>query len=652
MNPDSDLISSLVKCPRADFRLLVAQRDLRINVPERHRVNFLVDLVCELVISNLARRDRADRVSLIFTVLRLNSVQTAELAGRARGLDVAAKGLLTAVLPPELIATVYDSELADDSHIPVTTNDGSLPAGSSGLVHTDGADESAVVVLVSTNDQKANRSLLEGNNYSVHSARDIIELKNVLSGAQDACGCVVDASFLSQYGRDDQIDVFNTIAGTNSFMWIRTQEESLCLSWEELQVLIKRSWCASSDISANQLSIRDGSEIKQGELGPLWTARQRLNAFSRHTFAPGDFAIEQLKLIAASVSDYFRMWDEIVDRDNHSLNVRLLPDGRTSAKLVFVDIDDGAKSIVAKVDSRDRVLDESQRFLTHISEWQPGLEPRTYFLGGNGAILFRVVSDLGKAGGPAPTLHHQLRSLYLKQLYPKFASPEQLALSDTVQTLLNTVAKLKSLNISRPSTSQFLSHPPFTDLGHLRGQGEGFGLSLEEWNSYDIAAERFSGLMKDAVVHGDVNLHNILVIQSRVPYFVDFSETGMGHPAVDLVRLELSLFLSTFVPCGSSENCRELQVALSCLDLDIDEVLRQFPMFGILEVNQATLTGMVAARDAAIDLVKAAGGSKLDYLAAKYLVAWCGMVTSGLQISLARSTLSAIAPAISDSVDA
>ena len=163
-------------------------------------------------------------------------------------------------------------------------------------------------------------------------------------------------------GRDDQSEMSSIpFAGTNSFMWNRdpggvaVSEQVGRNSKGTYQ--FKRSWCASSDISGNSV-INQRRERRPPSRGlfrarlparmpfhgtPLLSCRFRNRAAKAHR---GKRVCEM----------HFCMWDEIVDRDNHSLNVRLLPDGRTSAKLVFVHIEDGSKSL-AEVDSRDRVLD-------------------------------------------------------------------------------------------------------------------------------------------------------------------------------------------------------------------------------------------------------------------------------------------------------
>ena len=44
-------------------------------------------------------------------------------------------------------------------------------------------------------------------------------------------------------------------------------------------------------------------------------------------------------------------------------------------------------------------------------------------------------------------------------------------------------------------------------------------------------------------MHGDVHLRNILIRGESEVHLVDYAASGPGHPAVDLVRFELALYL-------------------------------------------------------------------------------------------------------------
>jgi hypothetical protein len=85
------------------------------------------------------------------------------------------------------------------------------------------------------------------------------------------------------------------------------------------------------------------------------------------------------------------------------------------------------------------------------------------------------------------------------------------------------------------------------------------------------------------------------------------------------------------------------------LSLDKADVTALESYFGgsrLPGVNKVCIGGCVAARDQALEAVRAHGGSHKDYLAAKNLVAWQNLLMEGRQTSLTRSVINALAPEI------
>ena len=638
----SELIASLVSCPRVSFDSLLANRDIRAEIPDQNKTEFLLCFACALAESDLYRRDRAHRFKLMAAKIRLPNYLMLGLAQGAGSLSGTVKGIVADILPSQLVSTLYGASSPPD----VATQTEMGVERSRSLDQSTIANvqprEAATILLMSVSDQTANRNILEGNDYSVLRVSDIDELENVLTDDQDICGCVIDGSFLRQYDQTQQERALELAAQANSFTWIRIHEDSLLLSPEEIQKLLKRCWCLSRDISANQLSIRESGIVKQGELGYVKNAHWSLNAYTRHEFEPGDLDKIETRLLAAALSDYARDWDDVVSRGSLSLRVRRLFGGRTLAKIVLIEFDRRSEPVVAKVDTQECISDESRRFLTYISPWQTGLEPRTHFLGNHGVMLLRIVGDGDFPEGPAPVLFDQLRKLYVGQLYPNYELTDRPDLGEMIRLLISAVDRLAWLNKTAASSFGVKSFSPFMDLDHLRIPCHELGFSLNVWSAYDWAVSRFSLLESRGTVHGDVNLHNILVVQNRIPYFIDFANSGPGHPAFDLVRLEVALFLGAFVQCCTNERCRELQKAISFGDDDAQALSCQFPDVTSLDVNKACVEGMVATRNRAIEVIEKYGGSRSDYLAVKFLVAWCGMVTAGLQVGLAREIVHVI----------
>ncbi len=168
------------------------------------------------------------------------------------------------------------------------------------------------------------------------------------------------------------------------------------------------------------------------------------------------------------------------------------------------------------------------------------------------------------------------------------------------------------------------------------------GFSGEVQRARAIALDRFRRMNAYSTVHGDVNLRNILLQGDRISYLIDYACSGPGHPAVDLARLELSLYLGPFQQSGSDEECRALQTALSIERCDVAALSAQFPGMLKLRINRVYIDGCVKARDAALQMVRVFGGDERDYLVAKLLLAWYALALEGLNSGLARGVIEVI----------
>jgi len=202
-------------------------------------------------------------------------------------------------------------------------------------------------------------------------------------------------------------------------------------------------------------------------------------------------------------------------------------------------------------------------------------------------------------------------------------------------------SKLLTLNMSAPGERGYasLASPNLDALRRLEGARIDFGFSEEARQARAVAEARFARLGCSAVVHGDVHLRNVLLRADRSSYLIDYGQSGPGHPAIDLVRLELALYLGVFKQTDAEEEGRRLQRVLSLDRGDWDAISSCFPRQVASVTNRVCLEGCALARDAAIEAVTAHGGTQQDYVATKYLLAWQSLIIEGLNTALARGII-------------
>jgi aminoglycoside phosphotransferase (APT) family kinase protein len=183
-------------------------------------------------------------------------------------------------------------------------------------------------------------------------------------------------------------------------------------------------------------------------------------------------------------------------------------------------------------------------------------------------------------------------------------------------------------------------------LAHLDRIGIDWGLGADAQLARSRAAEQFTRLENAATVHGDAHLRNILLRRPGDAHLIDYEGSGPGHPAIDLVRLELHLYLRAVRQVEPENQCIAFQRSLSIDFATEAQLADEFSAFHRCQVNVACARGCVRARDEAMGVLDTYGGDRKDYIATKYLVAWQNLLMPGSHTGLARVVLAALTPEI------
>jgi hypothetical protein len=313
-----------------------------------------------------------------------------------------------------------------------------------------------------------------------------------------------------------------------------------------------------------------------------------------------------------------------------------------------VRINDGGRTFVAKVTKKAAALDEIGRFRCFVQGWDPQLQPEAYMHGNAAVILLGLVRSDDDPSSPAEPIEQRILELWNDQWMESYDSAELKRRADAVSSGLERAStKLRELNCTSPSSdaTRFTSfvNPPIERLDSLEARGLIWGLDTVAVEARSKAVTRLRKLERQGVVHGDIHLRNILIRGDSDIHLIDYASTGQGHPAIDLVRLELALYLSAVRQFESDARCAEFQTVLSIERAAYSNLEARFPVFFQCYVNRACARGMIAARNEAVAAVTSHGGNANDYLAVKYLVAWQSLGLIGVHTGLARAVISGLA---------
>lgn len=247
-------------------------------------------------------------------------------------------------------------------------------------------------------------------------------------------------------------------------------------------------------------------------------------------------------------------------------------------------------------------------------------------------------------------LEERLNDLWNAQLSSTDEDATQSMAATLAKGVVSAARSLGQLNQLKPEAPAFqaFGNPVVGVFGKLESAGIDWGLEPEAKAALAKAQVRLARLATSAVVHGDVHLRNILVRADLDAHLIDYAGSGPGHPAVDLARLELALYLGVARQVDSEEHSIRLQTRLSLEGATAASLLAEFPEFHRCHVNRVCIEGCVAARNFALEAVETHGGDLGDYVAAKYLVAWQNLVMFGRQTGLCRAVIRALAPSINN----
>ncbi|KAB0667658.1 hypothetical protein F6V25_02895 [Oryzomonas japonica] len=515
----------------------------------------------------------------------------------------------------------------------------------------DKYDKGATVILLSKmQNQDANKKLLNENKFSPIIFNDVDTFYVDINNNSDICAVIIDSSFIHDMSSQEQILFFETISGYSTFIWVRIDDTGLKISHEEINSVFKKSRCKLY-VEIRDISYQPNGVLREQELSELSRVRDLLRAEDSTRFIPAEINDEEILTLISAATDHLQQIRYEASINVISLETRFLQGGYSPARIALIRINRDGKYIVAKISDKSAVLNEMKRFLEIIKPWDNQLNPKLYFHKNSAVILFDLVSDFASKELPAPMLQHCLEDIWHTQLFNKSTEAEYERKIDNFCDAIEKLAKsISELNIRRPAHSGLSSvgNPSITHLTNIEMLGIDWGLPSDAISARNLAEIRFAQYAMHASIHGDIHLRNILVKNDLDMHLIDYAGSGPGHPAIDLTRLELSLYCNYFKMAELESNCVDFQQDISINLLNKEDIERKYYKMISIKINKIVIRGVVAARDHAIKACESYGGGKEDYLAAKYLVAWQYLAMNGPQTSLVKSIINVLTPAISN----
>jgi phosphotransferase family enzyme len=611
------------------------------NVESNDLVKLCVDVAAALEAAPLTDSEKSRRYSLFLSRAQMNRAQLTALAQAWSVTSIALRNTLASALPPEVRPLLFGKP--ETRLLLAKTEEGRVtqPQTVSGPSNWRGTF--AGVLLLATDEQSANLDLLRREQLAPIRLRSVEEFEAHAQSDSDICGCIVDSSFTKYLSKPEQAKLFDKIAELSSFISIRVHDIGLQVSHAEIREIFRNRQANPRGPEFGQLTFRDDSHFKAAEVAYFHSAQRMLQAHSRGIFVPGELEDIELCTLMAAVHRYAASKMLGSEFSLSSLRTKFIPGGRTSARIASIQINREGIPLIVKIDKKEFILDEGRRFFTFISDVDTRLQPSVQIHGTAGVIIFGLVDEQKEALLPAPTLESILQELWWSETY-KYKKTKSGLETDLAVGIVHASEKLAALNRKSANDQGFedVAGPFMDPFKDAESGGRTWGISPDKLRQRDKAEAIFARLNGRAIVHGDVHLRNILVRGYREAYIIDYARSGPGHPAADLVRLELSLFMNAFRPFWQDFGAISFQEKINDPSTTAESLMREFPDVSKWKINRVCIVGMTAARDRALQLVKHYGGTTEDYLAAKLLFAWQGLLFKDLQAGLCGAAIQAI----------
>ena len=621
-------------------------------------VAYLIRDVADALSRNprLSKRTQAHRLETLLRGLPLRGNQVSTVARAARGFPAHLLMAVATVIPAGARLELYGSQRQSTTLGAEETTDAPAPVVEpghqpSGSFETDQErlGYSTVLLLSHPDRQVANRRLLESAELDPMVVETPADLERELATSTEVCGCAIDQSALAVLDMEVQEALFTTLAEYSSFIAIRVHEGAgLKVSRDRVSQILKTTRQLGTHIPHDAISFRSDRTIQEAELSFYQNAAKLLQSHESASFVLGELTPAEVQLLVAGARGRVRAGSFDPELDAKPLTVRFLAGGRSGAKLATV-VCGNTPTFVAKITPKDRALDEMLRFRTFVQPLNDELSPECHLHGRTAVILFRLVRGDSDPSTPAESLEDRLRNVWDRQWLhsnPEEVEQEGVFLERALTRAAQTLAELNSNAPPSNCDIESFGNPPATHLDALEREGFVWGLSDCARRARRTAAERVRRMATSAIVHGDIHLRNVLIRGESEVRLIDYAASGPGHPALDLVRFELALYLGPVRQFEDEASSVAFQRALS-IDRAPMEVLRSsFQDFFQCHVNSACAAGMTGARDAALAVLENHGGDIRDYLAMKFLVAWQHLAIIGSQTGLARAVILATAEEI------
>jgi hypothetical protein len=511
-------------------------------------------------------------------------------------------------------------------------------------------DFKSVLLLGSADAHESNIRLLSANDFSPIRGPSLTELDASLGG--EICGIIVDGSWWTMVPVEQHETCLRRLLSFSNFIWLKIDEASLKKEVAaNFQALCKE--CRFRDPLWNEVGFPMSSKLGPQDIQRLEASASHLTAADRIRFHPSEITEAEATVLLGAIQKQQTGRYGLAPIQIQRVDTSVVPGGQSQAKIAILKPNDISSPFVAKIAAHNQLKDEMLRFNTYIEPWQSQLRPELYIHNGVAVIFFALIDGAEDQSKRAPTLEDRVIALGNKERYEHAENPAKI--EDLQYAITKAVEKLSALNRKPCPANEVKSYcwVGVEPLIELKKNYVEFAIHEGE-APIDIlaiaerAGQQIEKLNGKAICHGDVHLRNILLRLDREPLFIDFANSGPGHPAFDLVRLEAAVLYAHFRMVESEDMIGECFHTIFTTDAKLEDLKKIHPKLLASKTSCLAIHTSIETRRAALDVLKTYGGDEKDYFSMKMIVACQSLTIQGFQEGAVRAGIRAISRILSE----
>jgi hypothetical protein len=573
--------------------------------------------VCNAV-EGLGARERERRLQHFVERLALDPETLRELARFARSRAPWAVNAVLLLTPPAYRqlqpgASARESSAITPVRVPLATRT-SMPELSEPF--------RAVALVGRSDEHDNNRTLLRSHSLEPLHVADIEALLQL--APTGLCGIVIGASLWHHTEPERHSVVLKRICEISTILFVRIATEGLAEEASAKLLQIHRQ-AAAGDLPASLFGYGTSSQLTAADLQVLHEVANLHQNVDNVGFFPAGLTSPESTLIRLLAGRQVAAQSQ---PELKTIAIRHLEGGRSKAKVFLIMPQGKANPFVTKLGERDALSRESASYEKWIRFWDGGsTAPAFHAHYGCHALSYRLESEVDAPDKPAETLHDRMEHIRTDDMWARNSHDSTLVekdADDLAVALKRAIGALARLN-ARPaneSGAEAWLHWPTMNFArrnisiHVTDTGRRRMLVMDVVRA---AMLRVEVLQHKAIVHGDVHGRNVL-IRDRTPVFIDFADSGPGHPCLDLARLDGTVRTSLFRAVDDEAECTRFCERLYCDGSSASELESEFPEIANPLGNLLWMRSAVQLREAAISVAKEHGGGLADFLAMTVVV--------------------------------